>query len=104
MPNRIIVTHRVRDYDRWKEQFDAAHDLRVAAGETTFEVLREEHDPNLVVHLAQWSSIAEARAFFESEEVRAIRERAGVLSPTFQYLTVAASGDATDNRGNGGRR
>ena len=39
-----------------------------------------------LVHFSAWSSLERARAFFESEELVAIRKRAGVKSPEFLYL------------------
>ncbi len=87
-----VVIHRVADYATWKRHFDGAAELRSRAGEGAFEVLRSTDDPNVVVHSARWSSAAAARAFFESPEVQAIRDRAGVETPTFHYLTLAGSG------------
>lgn len=92
MTGRVVVIHEVADYIRWKSAFDAAADLRIAAGEIDFEVLRADDDPNLVIHLATWSSLTDARAFFESDEVEAIRRSAGVVSPTFHYLTIDDAG------------
>jgi heme-degrading monooxygenase HmoA len=83
---RVVVIHRVADVDRWRAAFDAAADLRAAGGELDFEVLHADDDPHLIVHLARWTTVAEARAFFESPEVVAIRKRAGAEPPTFLYL------------------
>lgn len=86
MPDRVIVIHRVDDFERWKRHFDAAADLRRDGGETSYEVLRVDGDPDVVVHQATWTSLAAARRFFESPEVVEIRRAAGVESPTFLYL------------------
>lgn len=96
MTSRVIVVHKVADYDEWKQHFDAAGCLRKAAGERSFEVLRAAEEPNLVVHAAEWNSLPAAKAFFESEEVEEIRRAAGVETPTFLYLTVADGGIAGD--------
>ncbi|GEE03929.1 hypothetical protein nbrc107696_43750 [Gordonia spumicola] len=92
MTVRVIVVHRVEEYDTWKEHFDAAADLRAAAGETDFEVLRSTGDTNLVVHSSTWSSDAAARAFFESAKVARIRADAGVEAPLFLYLDSVETG------------
>jgi heme-degrading monooxygenase HmoA len=86
MTERVVVIHHVEDYQRWREAFDAAEPLRVAGGELAFEVLQADDDPTLVVHIATWSSLADARRFFESPEVVAIRASAGVSAPDFHYL------------------
>ncbi len=93
MTDRVVIIHKVDDYRRWKRHFDAAAHLRKAGGETQFEVLRSVDDPDVVVHIASWSSIADARAFFESTEVQEIRRVAGVESPTFLYLKREESGE-----------
>ena len=99
---RVVVIHRVADVDRWRTAFDAAADLRTAGGELDFEVLHADDDPHLIVHLARWTTIAEARAFFESPEIVAIRKRAGAEPPTFLYLVAdppAAASGAGDRDG-----
>ncbi|MCW2778173.1 MAG: hypothetical protein JWN17_1898 [Frankiales bacterium] len=92
MADRVIVVHKVAQYERWKARFDAAAGLRTAGGELSFEVLRAVDDGDLVVHTATWSSHEAARAFFESSEVEAVRREAGVEAPTFLYLAVADAG------------
>ncbi|MEJ9077783.1 UPF0158 family protein [Gordonia malaquae] len=92
MTVRVIVVHRVEEYNTWKKHFDAAADLRAAAGETDFEVLRSTGDTNLVVHSSTWSSDADARAFFESAKVARIRAEAGVEPPLFLYLDSVETG------------
>ncbi len=86
MTVRVVVIHEVEDYARWKAAFDAAAALRRSGGEIDFEVLQAADDANLVVHVATWSSIDDARRFFESDEVVSIRDAAGVRAPTFLYL------------------
>lgn len=89
----VVITHAVADYDAWKREFDAAANIRFAAGERSYQVLRDEHDSNLVVHFSRWTSLQAARAFFESPEVAAIRERAGVHAPGFVYLEQLDAGE-----------
>jgi len=38
------------------------------------------------VHFSEWSSLDEARRFFESPELVEIRKQAGVKAPDFLYL------------------
>lgn len=95
MTDRVIVIHRVDDFDWWKQHFDAAAELRRDGGETSYEVLRADGERNVVVHQATWTSLDAAREFFESPEVVEIRRAAGVQAPTFLYLTVADPGSWT---------
>lgn len=91
--NWVIVIHRVDDLEAWQRIFDEAAPLRRAAGEREYRVMCSQDDRNEVVHLARWSSLQEARAFFESPEVVAIRARAGVHPPRFLYLDELAAGE-----------
>lgn len=82
----VLIIHAVKDYTAWKAVFDGAATLRKNAGEQSYYVLRDEKDANKVVHFSQWSSIAQAKAFFESAELVEIRRQAGVEAPEFNYL------------------
>jgi quinol monooxygenase YgiN len=88
----VLIIHEVADYPAWKAVFDEAASLRMEAGERSFQVLRDETDPNTIVHFSAWTSLADARAFFESEHLVEIRRRAGVKAPMFMYLHQLDSG------------
>lgn len=85
MPS-VLIIHEVADYAHWKAAFDGAADLRRAAGEQSYHLLRFDDDANKVVHFSEWTSLAAARAFFQSAEVAEIRRKAGVKEPEFCYL------------------
>ena len=88
----VLIIHDVADYAAWKLVFDRAAGIRHAAGERSYQVLRYEHDANRIVHFSAWTSIADARAFFESPELVRIRLEAGVKAPEFIYLDLLESG------------
>lgn len=82
----VLIIHEVADYAAWKKIFDDAAGIRKAAGEIRYQLLRFDNDKNNVVHFSQWSSLDNARRFFESSEVQEIRRKAGVKAPEFNYL------------------
>ena len=82
----VLIIHAVENYPAWKQVFDHAAAIRKQAGERSYYVLRDEDDANKIVHFSEWSSLANARTFFESDELIAIRRSAGVHAPTFIYL------------------
>ncbi|TQF67069.1 antibiotic biosynthesis monooxygenase [Rhodococcus spelaei] len=84
--HHVLIVHEVADYAAWKRMFDDAAPLRKAAGEIGYQLLRQEHDANEVVHFSRWTSLTAAREFFESPELVRIRAEAGVRAPTFLYL------------------
>jgi heme-degrading monooxygenase HmoA len=73
-------------YPAWKAVFDNAADIRKNAGEISYQLLRCENDANNIVHFSEWSSLDNARRFFESLELIEIRKKAGVKAPNFIYL------------------
>ncbi|HAX76053.1 MAG TPA: antibiotic biosynthesis monooxygenase [Cyanobacteria bacterium UBA11372] len=88
----VLIIHEVENYDSWKKVFDDASDIRRAAGERAYQVLKYENDPNKVVHFSSWTSIEDAKRFFESPKLVKIRTEAGVKSPEFIYLEQLESG------------
>ena len=88
----VLIIHEVADYPAWKRVFDSAAGIRKEAGERSFQVLRYETDANRIVHFSAWTSIADAKAFFESPRLVRIRQDAGVKAPEFIYLDPLESG------------
>lgn len=89
----VLIVHEVESYPAWKAVFDRAAGLRKAAGELRYQLLRRDTDANCIVHFSAWRSLAEARRFFESPELVAIRREAGVKAPEFLYLDAIEAGD-----------
>jgi quinol monooxygenase YgiN len=88
----VLIIHEVADYAAWKQVFDNAADIRKAAGECTYQVLKYENDSNKIVHFSAWTTITAAKKFFESPQLVKIRAEAGVKSPEFIYLDQLESG------------
>lgn len=85
MPH-VLIIHEVQAYPAWKVVFDHAADIRKRAGELSYQLLRYDNDANTIVHFSAWTSLENARRFFESPELIEIRRTAGVKAPTFIYL------------------
>ncbi|HEX2585394.1 MAG TPA: antibiotic biosynthesis monooxygenase [Steroidobacteraceae bacterium] len=82
----VLINHEVENYAAWKTVFDEAAGIRKAAGELSYQLLRFDHDANHIVHFSRWTSLDNARKFFESPELVEIRKKAGVKAPEFIYL------------------
>jgi heme-degrading monooxygenase HmoA len=91
MPH-VLIIHEVESYPAWKAIFDHAAAIRKSAGEISYRLLRYDDDANNIVHFSEWSSLENARRFFESPELVEIRRRAGVKAPAFIYLQEIESG------------
>jgi heme-degrading monooxygenase HmoA len=88
----VLIIHEVADYAAWKKAFDSAADIRKAAGERSYQVLKYQNDPNRIVHFSVWTSLDDARRFFESPQLIRIRAEAGVKAPEFIYLDQLEAG------------
>jgi quinol monooxygenase YgiN len=82
----VLIIHEVNAYQAWKAIFDGAADIRKNAGEISYQLLRYDNDANTIVHFSEWSSLDNARRFFESPELVELRRKAGVKAPEFIYL------------------
>ncbi len=88
----VLIIHEVEDYVAWKKVFDNAAQIRKEAGEISYQLLKLETDANNIVHFSRWSSLQNAKNFFESERLVEIRKKAGVKAPTFIYLDEIENG------------
>ncbi len=89
----VLIVHKVENYQLWKQVFDDAIDIRREAGERAYQVLKYQNNPNKIVHFSAWTSIDDAKQFFESPKLLKIRIEAGVKSPKFIYLEQLESGE-----------
>jgi len=88
----VLIIHEVKDYLLWKKVFDEASTIRKLAGEISYQLLKHEQDSNNIVHFSTWTSLENARKFFESPELIQIRIKAGVKAPEFIYLEKLEEG------------
>ena len=91
--SHVLIIHEVESYPTWKVIFDQATEIRKSAGEISYQLLRYDHDANHIVHFSKWSSLENARRFFESPELVTIRKQAGVKAPEFIYLQEIERGE-----------
>ena len=90
--DHVLIIHEVESYDAWKKIFDVASAIRKNAGELSYPVLKLDTNANKIVHFSKWTSIADAKAFFESAKLIEIRKQAGVKAPEFIYLELLEAG------------
>jgi heme-degrading monooxygenase HmoA len=83
----VIVRHKVADYTKWKQAFDAYLNRRMASGETGFRVFQSIDDPRDVTVFTDWESADSARRFMSSEDLRGAMQNAGVVgNPEVQFV------------------
>ena len=90
---QVLVNHKVKDYDAWKQVFDNFIDTRRSGGEKAFRILRPSDNPNDLTLLFEWDTTENAKKFMQSSELKSTMERAGVASePKIQFLNEIAKG------------
>jgi hypothetical protein len=86
----VIVRHKVADYSRWKETFDAHLNARKAAGETEARVMVSVDDPREVTLFFDWDSLDRGRRFMGSDDLKQAMKQGGVVGdPDIRFLEDA---------------
>lgn len=87
MANYVFIRHKVEDYAKWKVAYDEHKPERVAAGVTENKLFQDADDPNMVTILFDAEDMQRAKEFTESDDVREIMQKAGVVSkPDIHFL------------------
>jgi hypothetical protein len=86
----ILIKHKVEDFGKWKDIFDAHAAMRSGAGSKGGYVFQNSEYHNEVFVLLEWDDIENARRFIESDDLKTIMEKAGVLEkPEIYFLETA---------------
>jgi len=78
MVTHLHVGFKVKNYERFKEGYDANIEQRKAAGEISFQVFRNVDDPNTVTVLSVQESAEQVQAFIDSPDLKARMKAAGI--------------------------
>lgn len=83
----LVVLHRVRDYTAWRQGYDSAESVRKNGGVIADSVYQSKGDPNTVLVLHQFATMAAAEAFVASPELRDAMQQFGVEgAPQIEYF------------------
>ncbi len=85
MPYGLSVKLKVKDYAKWKSEFDGAAALRKAGGEKSYQLFRAVDDPNTLVLLCEWESLDKLREYMASADLQKAMQQAGVTDPGEQF-------------------
>lgn len=86
----VIIRHKVADYGRWKEVFDAHLNTRKANGEIAARLLLSVEDPRDVTLVMDWDGLERARRFATSDDLKQAMQKAGVVGePEIRFLEDA---------------
>ncbi len=74
----LLVCHQVRDYRAWRRVYDEVGPLQKAGGVTAESVYQSKDDPNTVLVLHSFATMAAAEAFAANPALREAMQKGGV--------------------------
>jgi len=77
---KVIVTHRVKDYAKWRPYFDADAKRRQEAGFNNINVYRPVDDPNNLHIIGEANNVTDVENMFKNQDLEKVMEQAGVIS------------------------
>ena len=77
---KVILSHRVNDFDSWKVIYDADKPRRDAAGLTEIAVGRKSGDTGLVYMIWEAKDPSKFQQMVSDPDLRKVMEEAGVVS------------------------
>jgi len=87
---KLLVHHKVQDYNAWRKVFDELTFNRTRFGSTGQQVYRSPSDPNELTVITDWHDISQARAYAQSNDLKEGMKNAGVISqPDVMFLDEA---------------
>jgi quinol monooxygenase YgiN len=78
MVTHLHVGFKVKNYEQWKQGYDASIEQRKASGEISFQVFRNVDDPNTVTVLSVQQSAEQVQAFMDSPDLQARMKESGI--------------------------
>jgi hypothetical protein len=76
---KVIVQHRVADFDRWLPVFTDHEAVRRSFGATGHSITREVADPNSIVIVNEFATLEGATAFSQDPSLPAAMAAGGVV-------------------------
>jgi len=75
----LLVRHDVKDFAAWKPHFDKHAATRKKSGSKGVHIYKSSQKPNEVVLLFEWDNAKNMKAFGESDDLKKVQEKAGVV-------------------------
>ena len=87
--NRLIMMHKVKDWDAWKKEFDNHKQVRLDAGLIDRLIGHDINDNHQAVIVFAVNDMAKAKAFLQSADLKDKMEKAGVEGkPTSFFYNI----------------
>jgi heme-degrading monooxygenase HmoA len=76
----VYVRLKVADFNAWKKVFDEVEPLRKKFGSTGADVFCNNSNKNELILVTYWATKEEGIKYFQSQELKEVQARAGVLN------------------------
>ena len=87
--NRLMMTHKVKDWDAWKKEFDQHKQARIDAGLIDRALGYDVNDNHQAVLVFAVTDMTKAKAFLQSADLKEKMEKAGVEGkPTSFFYNI----------------
>jgi hypothetical protein len=87
--NRLMVTHKAKDWDAWKKEFDDHKQARMDAGLIDRGLGHDIDDSHNVSIVFAVTDMQKAKAFIQSKDLKDKMDKAGVEGkPTFLFYNI----------------
>ncbi len=84
----MVVQIKVKDFAEWEKVFNSSSNLRKSNGELSHQIYHDKGDPNKLAIVYQWDSLENGQKFFQSPELKAAQQQAGVEGPPIVYFPL----------------
>ena len=88
--NYLLVRHKVKDFKRWKAEYDTHGPAREKVGLKERCLLRNNKSRNETFILFEANDLARAKAFCASADLRAAMKKAGVTGKPELFILADA--------------
>jgi hypothetical protein len=91
-PQQLMVTHKVKDFETWRKEFEAGRQMRSDAGLTDLGFGYSSGDNHMVTVAFAVNDLAKAKALLASRDLKDRMSKAGVEgAPAFFFYKVTES-------------
>ncbi|HTX61031.1 MAG TPA: cyclase [Methanobacterium sp.] len=85
----VLAIHKVKDYNKWKSEYDEQGTLKTSNGSKEEFVFRNTNNPNEMVVLTPCKNLQSAKTYAEAENLNFTSQKDGVTDqPKVYYLEV----------------
>ena len=86
---KVMFTHPVADYTKWRTSFDAHQALTASSGAKNVSVCTAIDNPNMVSVIGDWDNVEQLNAFAARPDLADAMKDGGVLEkPTLTILNI----------------